>query len=425
MYMKVMREANLLLFFSGISLLGVSVWHHFYNDNIVPTVLFYVLEAAFVGAVADWFAVTALFKQPFGIKTHTELIHRDREAFIKNAADTVQNELVKINLIKASLRDIDFTTLFLDCFNNHQHRRVALSYLCSIALDEVRQADFKGYAQILSDELKESIKDKNLASLIGKLAQQGLKSGIIDQLINFGLEKAIQRPCWKDDIYNLLENHLGFEKIFIDTRDAAATLTPELITILNELSRENSPMRKMLNTHIRHIIDNLNTNQQWSESVGRWRNEVLTNVDFKPFIDDCLNQARDLLLKYYDTTKSENIEETDMGRWLDKRLIVFCQNLKQNDERRNIYNKHIRVVVSSFINEEKNLIGEVVTTALSAKSKEDMNEFVLGIAGEDLAWIRQNGTYFGAVVGSIVFLVGYYIVDPYLGPLIRFLFGLN
>ena len=63
-----------------------------YADSILAEGFLFVTEAAMVGGIADWFAVTALFKKPLGFPFHTAILPRRREDFVKASVQMVQKE---------------------------------------------------------------------------------------------------------------------------------------------------------------------------------------------------------------------------------------------------------------------------------------------------------------------------------------------
>jgi uncharacterized membrane-anchored protein YjiN (DUF445 family) len=66
--------------------------HLSYPQNLLADLLLFCSEAALVGGIADWFAVTALFEKPLGFPYHTAILPRRREAFIEASVTLVQQE---------------------------------------------------------------------------------------------------------------------------------------------------------------------------------------------------------------------------------------------------------------------------------------------------------------------------------------------
>ena len=69
--MKNKKLANRILLFLFLGFSLITLFRIFILDNFTVRMLSFTIEAALVGGVADWFAVTALFKEPLGFPWHT------------------------------------------------------------------------------------------------------------------------------------------------------------------------------------------------------------------------------------------------------------------------------------------------------------------------------------------------------------------
>src|SRR5919205_2901935 len=79
------------------------------QDSFWGNILQGGFEAGLVGGLADWFAVTALFRHPLGIPIpHTALLPKNREKITKALVSTVENELLSKETIIARLQQIRF-----------------------------------------------------------------------------------------------------------------------------------------------------------------------------------------------------------------------------------------------------------------------------------------------------------------------------
>ena len=107
-------------FLAGVFLLFVvaSVLKYFYNELLSVQLLCFVTEASVVGGVADWFAVTALFRMPLGFPWHTALITRHRGRVISALADMIEYELLSVRSIKERVDKICFVRLLIDWVEN-------------------------------------------------------------------------------------------------------------------------------------------------------------------------------------------------------------------------------------------------------------------------------------------------------------------
>ncbi len=86
------------LFVAAVAVRGV------YHEAIWAQAVFRMAEAALIGGVADWFAVTALFQRPLGITFHTAIIPRNREKIVKAMSYMVQEEFLSRQSIQRHLQ---------------------------------------------------------------------------------------------------------------------------------------------------------------------------------------------------------------------------------------------------------------------------------------------------------------------------------
>ena len=75
-------------------------------------------EAALVGGIADWFAVTALFRKPLGFPYHTAILPRRRDAFVKASVTMVQKEFFSRRKIFRHLERLHLLPMLMSCFSS-------------------------------------------------------------------------------------------------------------------------------------------------------------------------------------------------------------------------------------------------------------------------------------------------------------------
>jgi len=105
----------LVLFFLALCL------HLQFPDRLLADGFLLCAEAALVGGIADWFAVTALFRKPLGFSYHTAILPRRRDSFIEASVTLVQKEFF-------SRRKI---FLHLDMLDSRCHCHLYLQFACS------------------------------------------------------------------------------------------------------------------------------------------------------------------------------------------------------------------------------------------------------------------------------------------------------
>ena len=85
-----------------------------FPGNVFAEGFLFVTEAALVGGIADWFAVTALFKKPLGFPFHTAILPRRRKDFVKASVVMVQQEFFSRRTIFKKLGDFKLMPRIVD-----------------------------------------------------------------------------------------------------------------------------------------------------------------------------------------------------------------------------------------------------------------------------------------------------------------------
>ena len=114
--------------------------------------------AATIGGMADWFAVTALFRKPLGIGFHTEILKRSRGKITDAIIEFVEKDLLTPQNILDLVKDEDTAKLLTDYFENHQGREKIKSLANEIFKELFATTDSKeiskAFAPILENELQ-------------------------------------------------------------------------------------------------------------------------------------------------------------------------------------------------------------------------------------------------------------------------------
>ena len=90
--MKSWNKADRVLFLAFLVFLLALFVHLQLPHSVFAAGFLFCAEAALVGGIADWFAVTALFRKPLGFPYHTAILPRRRQSFIKASVTMVQKE---------------------------------------------------------------------------------------------------------------------------------------------------------------------------------------------------------------------------------------------------------------------------------------------------------------------------------------------
>jgi len=115
----------------------------------------------------------------------------------------------------------------------------------------------------------------------------------------------------------------------------------------------------------------------------------------------------------------ESATPAGAAAWVGQQTEKLWDTFRADTNLQDWVEERLKVAMGEFIDIEHNLVATVVTEALQRLSDQDLNRFVEDKAGEDLAWIRINGSVVGGLVGLLLFLLLHYVYDPYIMPALR------
>lgn len=101
--MNYRNKANITLAVVSVGFIIVFIIKYYILNNAYTDFIFTIMEAGLVGGVADWFAITAIYRKPLGISFHTALIPRNRDKIIDVTAGFVEKELLSSESIKQKI----------------------------------------------------------------------------------------------------------------------------------------------------------------------------------------------------------------------------------------------------------------------------------------------------------------------------------
>lgn len=419
------RRADLVLAAVFVLFAVAVAIRHQYPHSLPARVLLFVTDAALVGGIADWFAVTALFRRPLGFSWHTALIPRSRDKIIAALAGAVQNELLSKESIKqrlSGIRLVDALINWLDAAGRAEQLYALTGRYAQTAWDSL---DPQAIARSGQKWLKAILHETSLAKPIGQSLTWALTSGRADRFIDEALAQvaaavareetrlAIHRQLtrYKDNAsktrWQRLALSLAEATNTLNLEEAAAVLQCELLILLQDLATADHPVRAWIRRRLADLPARLESDPVWAEGIAAWQKGLAGRL-----------QLEEALVAMAELTKA-NLGPGGPLAWAGRQAEKMWLAFKEDHERQDWAESQLQTALSNFIDSEHALVAAVVRNALARLDDEALNRFIEDKCGEDLAWIRINGSVVGGVVGLLLFLFLYYIYNPYILPVVR------
>ncbi len=429
------RKANITLAAVFLFFMGTAVLEYFNPSNFGSRLLFFVSEAALVGGIADWFAVTAIFKKPLGWGYHTALIPRNREKVIVAVASIVQTELLNMNLIRKKIEGLPFSAGLLLIVK----KAGGAVYLTDTILSYLRRYAEKQEPAQLAEKLavfiRSTAKSWNLAPRVQGISGWALKHGYIDigldQLAEGLWDKASDGETRKTILRYLEEikeekvsnggsifrTLLGFIEMSdgLNLDEAADALQVELLLTLRKFRDPLDPLRISLKDILLNRAEELESDTRFSAQIEQWKEDLLTDAVFSRFLESVLGEALKVA-----ASPSTPSDPNALYRTIHPYVEKYWISVQHNSELQAKINLFLADTLCRIIQNEHDLIGGMVRETLAAYTDQDLNRFVEEKAGNDLQWIRINGSMIGGIVGLFLFLFLEFVYNPILPTILNY-----
>jgi len=371
-------------------------------------------EAAMVGALADWFAVVALFRHPLGVPIpHTAIIRNKKEAIAGNLADFIRDKFLASNTLIARLRaynPAEHLAVYLMSRENAAGLAKGLTRVCADSLDFI---DDERVQRLLQAALSNRIEGFDLSTSAGTVLET-LRNGnrhqvVLDDLLQrcagwlageeaqVKLAKAIEDMAAKE--YPLLMVFMPNKDQF--ARGAGEKIVKRINAFIQEVNADPAhEVRYRFDTAVTGFIARLKSDPELRSKVEEIKRDVVHNqaitdyarsigVDLKNWLESDLQQP--------DSKVQARIAAAIAG---------LGATLSLNRELKESLNEHLEKLVLHYGDALRTAIaGHISGTVQQWESDAYVSEIELSI-GSDLQFIRMNGTLVGGVIGLLLHAVG-------------------
>lgn len=363
-------------------------------------------EAAMVGAIADWFAVTALFRHPLGLPIpHTGIIPRRKASLGASLQEFVTENFLRADVVKERLQSAELTrrTGAWLADGNHAERLVHEgSRIAAHALTRVRPEDV---AALVKDAIVPRMVEEPLAPVAGRLlgdvlaeqAHVGMVDLVLDELHAWLLENA-------DEVMAIVgERAPWWTPQWVDER-VGARLHLEAVTWVEEIRHQpEHRARRALDGWLARLVDDLQHDAPTQERFERLKARMLNQPQVTTTgvaIWDALRRALVETLQDEDgTLRRRALQEV---RDVATRLQDDVALQERGD----------RLVADAAAYLVDHYGSDVATIISSTVDRWDGVETARKVelhVGRDLQFIRINGTVVGGLAGLVIHTVSHLV----------------
>ncbi len=382
-------------------------------------VLLQAFEAATVGGLADWFAVSALFREvpvPL-IRRHTNIIIKNRQRIVDGIADMVQNRWLAPNIIREYLVNFSASQYVLDLLGNEDHLEKVLAMVRDIIQQFARGIAAPEVAVFLERTLKDQLRDLKFAEPLGRWLGQRIRSGDHHRAWNSLLpviEKAVRGPEVKAIVQRTIVRsfeaykHRGLLKRLavdvarglniVNEEAMVASFLSKMAEVLREARSDPAhPLRARIDGIVLEFADKLAVGDADAVSVIEKLQAALINgTDAREILQSALRRLSDIIEKEFQ--KSSSDFNHLMRRTFHDRLDIFRADTAAQKK----VDRWVTGAALELMEKRHEMIGQMVRGSLEKLSDLDLVGQIEEKVGQDLQYIRLNGAIVGGLAGAVL-----------------------
>lgn len=389
------RFATGILFVAGLIYVPARLY-----ESVHPAMGFLraFCEAAMIGGLADWFAVTALFRHPLGVPLpHTAIIPNNKERIADALARFVEFNFLSTEVVTEKLGKIDFTQLAASWMADPARSGPALAKIVEFL------------PRIFGMPGVEPLRRYAREHCTGVAAQADLLPAVSALL--GGLATAPSCAHLADEIADLAERQFGRGEDEIQRALAAAAtrLWPSLDVAAEPAQRLLSAVARALaalnngtdaRQRLASVLHDLLTALRDSPTLPARLAEVEQALMTTPAWSACM----DTLWARLATRLHDDLRGPDSAfrTALQASVRGLGENLVGNMMVRMVLNMQIRQFLVGFVEQRRHHAAELIAETMRKWDAETMSGRVEDAIGRDLQYIRINGTLIGGLIGVVI-----------------------
>lgn len=355
-----------------------------------------LFEAAVVGAMADWYAVVALFRYPMGVKLpHTAIIQKQKDSIGENLGEFVKNEFMKDEDVVRKIKDFDPIKKFFH-FLEEREKKYFFSVFMGKALSAIVSDKGVSYITHFFGKKIASLFDRlDAADGAARLLEVLYKNGMTEKVMDECLDKALQHiEIHKSDWIKRASDQGFFKGNFIGVHYVEGAID-EAVGYLKNLKDPMSNDRKKVNDQIVLYVYELKNNKELNDVIESYKLKFVQSDEFNKVVEHGFEYLKKMLVDDLDRGPQSNVVGYIHGA-LATLIKKYEVDSEFNDYLNRIFEKIVRYLLA-----RKNLIAQYLAEQVKKWESEDIaNKLELEI-GKDLQYIRLSGTVVGGLVGGL------------------------
>ncbi|MBN9112675.1 MAG: DUF445 domain-containing protein [Pseudonocardia sp.] len=359
-------------------------------------------EAGMVGALADWFAVTALFRRPLSLPIpHTAIIPTKKDQIGGSLGDFVGENFLSEAVVRDKLERVGISSRVASWISQPANADRITAELSTAARGIVTVLRDEDVQDVIEQVLVRKLLEKPIGPPLGKILEGILADGSHRRLVDLVCDRAYD---WvtanQSTVLRVVQDRApGWTPRFVDEMLADKVFSEVQNFAWAVKTDPEHPMRKAVDTFLVEFAGDLQTDEATIARAEQIKQQVVDHPDVQAFIGQAWGTVKRMILDAADDPSSALRTRVRDG------ILSFGHRLENDAELRGKIDGWVADAAGYVVRHYRGEITTLITDTVARWDAEETSRKIELQVGRDLQFIRINGTVVGALAGLVIYAI--------------------
>jgi len=363
-------------------------------------------EAGMVGALADWFAVTALFRHPLGLKIpHTAIIKRKKDQLGEGLGSFVRENFLSPDVIETKLRDVEVASRLGKWLSEPEHAARVASEASTVLRVGVELLNDEDIQQVIDRTIVKRLAEPQWGPPVGRVLGQLLAENRQEALIQLLCDRAFE---WSLNAGDTIERVVTrdsptWSPKFVDHM-VGDRIHRELMDFTDKVRRDpDHELRRSATKFLFEFADDLQNDEATIARADAIKEQLMARDEVTRAAETAWKTLKRLVLDGVDDPSSAL-----RGRIADS-VMRIGESLRDDTELRDKVDNWIVRGARHIVEQYGGEATAIITDTIERWDADEASRRIELHVGRDLQFIRINGTVVGALAGLIIYVIAKFL----------------
>ncbi|MGO3147221.1 MAG: DUF445 domain-containing protein [Leucobacter sp.] len=369
-------------------------------------------EGGMVGALADWFAVTALFRRPLGLPIpHTNLIANKKDEIGEGLGSFIEENFLADDVVHDKLSEISGARMAGEWLREAGHAERVSEMIAGIGLGALTVLNDQDVQDLTESLVRRHVVNPEWGPLLGRATGSFVTGGHHESLVELAAARVeqwlVQHPQAFD---RMLSSQLPQWVPSIVDRFVDQRMHAEAVRFVQRVATEpDHPARQAITTFLGDLAEDLQHQESLQQQLESFKHEVFDSPRIRTLAASTWQAARAALVEMLEDPESE------LRQRVTAALQDFGHRLEDDSTLQFKIDVWVMNVVEYLVHTYRHDLAQVVSETVQRWDTQEAAEKIELQVGKDLQFIRINGTVIGSLAGLAIFAIAQLVIAPLAG----------